>query len=345
MRFGLHMKGPSREELSQLLGIDPWNRLVDADSAPETVLAFTRCFDVQAWLPVLGEHTFRTELVPLTRDEMGAMRRRFAKDATAADDALLEALARRVEVAMRAFASKGCFVRLTARSLKDAVTRSPAFVALMAQRLATVADDDWNGIGIAFYECLVEASQIGSGCDAVALLCDSCRVFEDIRHVLAAKELPSELSVVLREFVKLECSCEMRLFVVCGRITAASQYLDCLYFEHLQAAALREHLLAFEREVLACLCPSLPRAFVCDVALLPSGVKVIELNPFYHKTGACLFDWDKDEAVLLGGACEVRLASREHALREADVEFRGLKTSIDAAAEQQKSKTRMCVVS
>jgi hypothetical protein len=336
------MKAPGREELAQGLGVDPWNRRVDADTAPEAVLAFTSLYDVQKWLPVLGAHTFRTELVPLTRDEMEAMRRSFAKEADREEKKVLDRLAQRLDSAMRVFGSKGCFVRLSSRSPKDAVTRSPAFVAMMAKRLASVADDDWNGIGTAFYECVVDASQVGSGRDAVALFCDSSRVFQDVRHELAATSRPSELSVVLREFVKLECSCEMRLFVVCGRITAASQYLDCLHFEHLHADSLRERLLAFEADVLARLCPSLPDAFVCDVALLPGEVKIIELNPFYHKTGTCLFNWDADEEILLRGACVIRLASRDHALLEAEKEFGDLKETIRAAAERQKSNA--CVV-
>lgn len=70
----------------------------------------------------------------------------------------------------------------------------------------------------------------------------------------------------------------------------------------------------FERETLAPLRTRLPPAFVCDLFVpmenerardgLP--VTIIEINPFYHKTGACLFDWTKDRDLLLRGDCEVR---------------------------------------
>ena len=32
--------------------------------------------------------------------------------------------------------------------------------------------------------------------------------------------------------------------------------------------------------------------------------RLIEINPFYHKTGSCLFDWDKDRAVLSGAGAD-----------------------------------------
>ncbi len=41
---------------------------------------------------------------------------------------------------------------------------------------------------------------------------------------------------------------------------------------------------------------------IIDFAVLPDRVMVVELNPFASSTGACLFDWSRDAALLRGEA-------------------------------------------
>jgi hypothetical protein len=103
-------------------------------------------------------------------------------------------------------------------------------------------------------------------------------------------------------------------------------------------------LLTFKASVLALLCPSLPKAFVCDIVLLSDEVKIIELNHFYHKTGACLFDWKKDETLLLGGTCAVHLVNHSHTLQEAKKEVGDLKEMVRVAATAEQHKSKACVV-
>ncbi len=75
-----------------------------------------------------------------------------------------------------------------------------------------------------------------------------------------------------------------------------------------------------------------------------SCCKIIELNPFYHKTGACLFDWEKDKDVLLSGDCVIRLASESHAAKCAQAEFQGIKQEIEEAASKSTQREPKCSI-
>jgi hypothetical protein len=98
------------------------------------------------------------------------------------------------------------------------------------------------------------------------------------------------------------------------------------------------------QKVLLNLSPSLPTCFVCDMHVEKNKCTIIELNPFYHKTGACLFDWDVDKDLLLSGDCVIRLASLAQATQRAQKEFQGLKGEIDAAFKNlpQQQKCLLC---
>jgi hypothetical protein len=53
---------------------------------------------------------------------------------------------------------------------------------------------------------------------------------------------------VVRQFVYLAPSSEFRVFVVAGKITAASQYIDCLFFPELDVEQVRASLLQFQEQ-------------------------------------------------------------------------------------------------
>jgi hypothetical protein len=48
--------------------------------------------------------------------------------------------------------------------------------------------------------------------------------------------------------------------------------------------------------------------FIIDFVVLENlEVRIVELNPFSKSTGPCLFDWEKDRAVIENGPLEIRV--------------------------------------
>ena len=176
---------------------------------------------------------------------------------------------------------------------------------------------------------------------ALALLCDSSRVFMDLKRFLDVGEKEEhasyKMNIIVRRWEFLEPKDEFRCFCVDGKITCASQYIDCLFFDY-DIEDIRSRLKDFEANVLSKYVKDLPYCFVLDLALCKDGVRVIELNPFYHKTGACLFDWKDDKELLLHGDCTIRVQDKEKGEKEAAKEFDGLEEEMKATKEQLKKQ-------
>lgn len=326
---------------------DPWDRQIDFDSALGAVKSYVSKCDLEHWFPVLADHTFRSDWFRLDTKEIHAMRSRFAKESFST--AILGALAAKIDDMIRSrFSSDGCFVRLSTRSPKDAVVSSPMFVEMLLRRLESLAPDDWMQAGVAFYECVMECGRMRSGEAAVDLLCNSSRVFLDLKR---AEDAGFAVNCVVREYCFLPPSSEFRAFVVHGKITAVSQYIDCLYFPELDANVIRSILLAFQDAVLLKHASELPQAFVADLSIdfSTGSCKIIELNPFYFKTGAALFNWDRDKEILLSGDCVIRLASESEAAASAKREFQGIREEMRELEKRQhkpvdESSEKKCVI-
>lgn len=101
-----------------------------------------------------------------------------------------------------------------------------------------------------------------------------------------------------------------------GQLTAITQYnadvlLRDLTSDSVQRVALQRSIEDKVREVGPLISQ---RSYVVDVITLtpassghPREVRVIELNPFLHTTGAALFDWHRDRDVLRNGHLQFRL--------------------------------------
>lgn len=108
--------------------------------------------------------------------------------------------------------------------------------------------------------------------------------------------------------------CEFRGFVYNNQLTALSQYYSQCYFPRLSGD--REKYLTKIKDFFEIIQPKIPlSSYVIDFVIVTDSntnhnnnndinsnarVAVLELNPFNVATGACLFDWEKDEKVLKG---------------------------------------------
>lgn len=224
---------------------DPWDRSIDFDSALGTVKSYVSRCDVEHWYNILKAHTFATEWFELDELAMRAIRTRFAKDPlTKEEEKRLVLLCSSIDGLISKLGG-AAFVRLSTRSPKDAIVSSPEFVRSMQEQLRQIDSKDLAATGEAFYECVMKAGRMASGKAAVELLCNSSRVFMDLRRSLDAK---FPVLCVVREYCYLAPSSEFRVFVVRGKITAVSQYIDCLFFPQLDSVQLRSVLLQFEEQ-------------------------------------------------------------------------------------------------
>lgn len=146
-----------------------------------------------------------------------------------------------------------------------------------------------------------------SGWEALDLLCSSGRIEQDLDKYVRQRELLpfpiSSLQVITRPWVEIPRWAELRGFVVERKLTALSQYYTSEHFPELWAQ--REVVVEQARDfVERAMGPAMPisHAVVDLVWRPPRGFVVIELNPFGSASGAALFSWTDDRAVLLGEA-------------------------------------------
>jgi len=169
---------------------------------------------------------------------------------------------------------------------------------------------DLNDKLICYVEAYTLSMMITSGEEALNLLCESERIYEDFE--LALDRPNFNVQLIVREWIDIKIEYEFRGFVVNGVLTAVSQYSDPCYFEDLikNKSKCEKQILDFFKNTLKDTIPI--NSYIIDFALVPLPenedqfkIWVIELNPYndYEGCGAgsCLFDWKKDREVLTNG--------------------------------------------
>eukprot|EP00007_Cunea_sp_BSH-02190019_P000529 CAMPEP_0174238740 /NCGR_PEP_ID=MMETSP0417-20130205/12287_1 /TAXON_ID=242541 /ORGANISM="Mayorella sp, Strain BSH-02190019" /LENGTH=384 /DNA_ID=CAMNT_0015317615 /DNA_START=15 /DNA_END=1165 /DNA_ORIENTATION=- len=232
--------------------------------------------------------------------------------------------------------TKQAFVRLSTRSPKDAVDKGPLIprtVSLLAEELrnAKPMSDaelrvsspevcahvrahrglDPQRVLLAVRRAFFGAMAVHDADQALLLLTYSSRVISDLKRALDYAYVQEwNLNLVVRAFVPMDAQGELRGFVHQGKLTALSQYYcDCYFADLLERREeYREAVNKFfESEVSARL--AYLGSYVVDFVVCPRtlDVSVVELNPFSESTGACLFDWTRDHALLRDGPLCMRV--------------------------------------
>lgn len=279
-------------------------------------------FNIERWIDPLENLTFKTEFVPLTKDDARVLvaeynRRTGKSDSNNGSKAQeLEILRRRLEKAMQSVGNgRGTFVKTSCRSAKDFAHER--LEVIYNEKLAgintTCREADENSKLLALSLASMELLRMCSAEATLDAFCSSERVWHDMQLALNPAHLHRwHEHFAVRQWVDLEPDMEFRLFVCGGCLTALSQYRHLLHFPRL--AHMEEWLHAmlcafFENEVKDKLEGLFRKErYVLDVAVqreTKAGMRqplcrVIEVNPFFETTDACLFSWSSERHILEG---------------------------------------------
>ena len=210
------------------------------------------------------------------------------------------------------------FVKLSSRSPKDAVWQDKErIIPILKENLSHVKKNDLNGQMIALRRSFLKASAVKSAEEAFNLMSWSSRIVSDLKIFLTASENSEwfDIKIVVRQFMNdLDISNEFRGFIKNGKLTALSQYQTECYFPeiHKRKDKIAALVQKFVSETLVNKLPEWAKeGSVADFAIIGEKVYVVELNPFATTSGACLFKWENDKAILYGDApFEIRVVEK-----------------------------------
>jgi len=283
---------------------------------------------LECWLHLLGERSFATASLPLSRDACAALARAPGGDANAFDGAALE---RQVDAELARLGWDQAFVKLSTRSPKD----SPRILEKATAEFHAQGGPELalNERARLFAELVQRNFCVASGREAVALLTSSERVREDLDYALEAPNYEElGLHIVLRRWDgPIPIANEFRGIVWGGQLNALGQYYHPLLFPEMlsRRAEIEADLRATYEELRPALGGAGFAHCIVDFAWMgPGQVKVIELNPFDGLALGCfpgstgLFRWDdeRDRDIIQNGPFEMRL--RTEALKEHELKFR-----------------------
>lgn len=323
---------------------DAKNSLLESLRQESDHNARLRACDLEAWYDEMREHTFRTEFVTLSPREAEALivvywsklrsqgsasdirhpcsEGRFA-DAMSFEQAekTLEMLKTRIDATLQELDPgnrRGVFAKLSSRSPKDSrfcETRAlKAIQSDIAQKVSSSTKENLLDTEIIFKAvmkhsvaslCLFGSSEIVEAFTTSDRVCE-----DDLVLALSFRNKIWSQHIVLREWIEIPNFCELRGFVVDGKLTALSQYFVGVHFPELVAQ--KDHILKLVLEEFSGMVdkiPLQPKDCVADFAvdLNSNRVYLIEFNPFGRPdglgTGTALFDLkgsDHDRKVLFG---------------------------------------------
>lgn len=276
---------------------------------------------VESWLPLLGDLSFPSVSLPLSREACAALARVCSEGgSSSALDALDGgALERAMDSLLAEKGWPAAFVKLSTRSPKDAPQ-------ILAKAKADFQARD--GLSVPslserariFSELVQNHFSVSGGREACELLAASTRVREDLEYALEAPRYEElGLHIVLRRWDgPIPVANEFRGIVWAGQMNAVGQYYYSLVFPELEA--LRGQIERDLQEVYEGLRTKLNEAgfsyCIIDFAWLgPKDVRVIEVNAFNgvtlgclaQSTGLFLMDKDEDRRIITEGPFELRL--------------------------------------
>ncbi|KZV96958.1 hypothetical protein EXIGLDRAFT_764867 [Exidia glandulosa HHB12029] len=291
--------------------------------------------NIENWLPLLGPPglTFETLLVPLTVEQAQLLIRAYDEaerhpptpEAVVSDPplnseeaSLRASLLPPIQAALDQLAAadgKGCIVKTSSRSPKDAAARTGALERILREALSHPSNDRALSLDEEMLRVVCEAEgaalRFSRAEDILRALVLSERIWQDmtlaLRHPDSFKQ-----NIVVRRWESVDVTLEFRCFVHAGRLTAISQYAYQLYspslVESIEAA--RNTIVAyFDSQLREILVQGGFETCIVDVALLPQSdtaehgqwwPRVIELNPFLPSTDAALFSWERERSLLEG---------------------------------------------
>jgi len=277
---------------------------------------FSHLLAIESWYEILGDHTPKTEFVPLSLAEAEAFYEQChwyycgAKpnsQVSTQKKTLLKKIEERVDSKIKLFNGKA-FVKLSTRSPKDSLTSGinermkVAFIEELKR-----SDSTPNGDLCAFSAAGRNAALVTTGAEACELLQISSRVREDLMRAL---EFPESfvLQIIVREWIPMKPQQEFRAFVFEKEMTAISQYCYFQYYPELvqNKEKLKNRMSDFWNSIKH----KVPqKSCIIDFLVQDDNVMIIELNPFFNDTSACLFSWREaeDRKIIQQGPLQIRV--------------------------------------
>jgi hypothetical protein len=265
-------------------------------------------YNIDRWYDLLNTFTFPTSFIPLTpiegKELKAAYEKNVLKKDTNVQGDILSTLKKRIDHGIQNFGnSDGVFVRLSARSPKDAAFGQTKMKSILKKKIdklesSTLSEKEIQNMEFrAFFEAQMEGMKIDSAEEAMELLTHSERVYEDLNISL---EMQSSLgwkqSVAIRTWIDHDLIYEFRGFVFQRKLTALSQYFDMIFDPTLVSQ--RSEIIRILQSFFAQIEPMLPFSdCVVDFVLIGESRNqpmILEVNPFDKFTSAALFDWKTD---------------------------------------------------
>eukprot|EP00026_Physarum_polycephalum_P007891 Phypoly_transcript_07962.p1 GENE.Phypoly_transcript_07962~~Phypoly_transcript_07962.p1 ORF type:complete len:326 (+),score=32.06 Phypoly_transcript_07962:279-1256(+) len=293
-------------------------------------------FNIDVWYKSCKDFTFPTQFIDITQKEAFAIQLYFEQNTLklpklkTINFKLLSGLDKRIEECGKQMEAKErFFVRLSSRSPKDSGFGSQRMHELLTKeldkynvRMILDPTEKQNMEWKAFFAAQINSLCVTTGSDAMQLLLDSERVYTDIKRAFDLYNMSGNwnICIAVRKWITHSIQGEFRGFVWKKKLTAISQYFDMVYFVDVKTK--KEKYLQLINTFFAKVVNQIPyKDFIIDFSVELNGeVQMIELNPFTKFTSACLFNWNRDIAVLKG---------------KKEFEFRILEAPLEAIREPQ----------
>eukprot|EP00128_Syssomonas_multiformis_P011045 Colp12_sorted_trinity150504_noHs@24896 len=301
---------------------------------------YQQAYGVNMWYEQVKTHTFATEFVHLSFEEVMAVfssckvnahaEQNKPKEMSDEIEGRLKEVDRRLDEVISKFPN-GVFVKLNTRSPKDVhMDRSdePEFVKEMMEKVKAKAKAKVAERGIdtkemredillcEFVRATLELMRVTSGKEALGLLCQSRRIYQDLGKVTNFGTKDVDVSITVREWldeVPKNSHMEFRGFVYKNSLNAVTQYDDISMHPEIVSnkEALGKRILDFFNSEIKESLKS-HENYVVDFLVTPEKIYLIELNPFHIGAGPGLFKWRDHRELFMHGPYEFRIVEKDH---------------------------------
>ena len=269
--------------------------------------------NIENWYESLKVYTMTTFFIPMSIELAKAFVHHHQQSkgegkVTSDEERLLNNIEIEIEAIIYSFKDpkNGAFVRLSTRSPKDSrITRKKSDQVF--QEEMKKGEGDENSRLIAIVKSSILGLKVISGKEAMELLLDSQRVYDDLITALQfSKKKGFTQKIFIREWIDIPIDMEFRGFVHKKNLNAISQYYHYLLFPNLpkQIPIIEKRIKEFYDSIKNKITLD---SFIIDVAVLKDRVILIELNPFFLGTDPCLFSWKTDRKIFEDGPFEFRI--------------------------------------
>lgn len=255
------------------------------------VFEYANSTNIENWYDALEQYTIPTCFIPLSMDAVNAIvdaiqARKSNVDLEPKVQEIMDNLTGKIDIEVKKFGS--AFVRLSMRSPKDSPVAAEKGKARYGRAIED-ASDEWER-NLLLVKSQKFGLKVSSGQEAMALLLTSTRILDDLKD---CQKFAFQPSIIIREWVEIPEHAEYRGFVDDRRLVGLSQYFYYCYFPGTieEKASILDRILEFFNEIK----DVLPVAScILDFALVDDTAIILELNPFFVGTDACLFSWKED---------------------------------------------------